>query len=89
MEQRWSEDSWNDYLYLQEKDRRTLEKVNKMIKEIQRRGEADGLGSPEPLKGDLSGYWSRELNKKDRLVYRVTEDDCLYIAQCRTHYGDK
>lgn len=89
MELRWSERSWEDYLYLQGNDRRTLEKLHKLIKDVQRHGEAEGLGSPEPLKGDLAGYWSRELNKKDRFVYRITEDGCLYIAQCRTHYRDK
>lgn len=79
--------AWNDYLYWQGKDRRTLGKINKLIKDIERNGELKGIGKPEPLKGDLSGFWSRHINEKDRLVYRVS-DGKLETAQCLTHYSD-
>ena len=79
-------DGFEDYVFLQEKDRKLLAKVNKLLKDIDRNGNS-GLGKPEALKGDLSGWWSREIDKKNRLVYRI-EGDTIVILQCMSHYGD-
>lgn len=78
------EAAWEDYLYWQGQDKRTLKKINGLIKDIQR-DPFKGTGSPEPLKHDLSGYWSRRITLEHRLVYRVT-DDAVRILQCRYHY---
>jgi toxin YoeB len=83
----WHPSAWEDYLYWQAQDKKTLKRINLIIADILRNG-TDGIGKPEPLKGDLSGLWSREINKKDRVVYRVTETTAE-IAECRTHYGNK
>lgn len=83
----WDEDAWEDYLYWQTEDRKTLKRINQLIKDIERNRNV-GIGKPEPLKGDLSGFWSREIDKKNRLVYRIEKDE-IQIIQCRTHYGDK
>jgi len=80
----FSDDAWDDYLYWQSKDKRVLKKLNKLIKEIQR-SPFEGLGEPEPLKYNWSGYWSRRITIEHRIVYKVTEDAVL-IAQCRYHY---
>lgn len=85
----WSDRAWEEYIWWQEQDRKTLRKINKLITDIERNGEAEGIGKPEPLKENLSGYWSRHINEKDRLIYRINEDGELEIAQCRAHYGDK
>jgi len=78
------EQAWDDYLYWQKQDRKMLARLNGLIKECTRTP-FDGTGKPEPLKGQLSGWWSRRLNREHRLVYRA-EDDQLLIAQCRYHY---
>jgi len=83
----WDDDAWEDYLYWQTQDKKTLKKINALIKDIDRNG-YDGIGKPEPLTGDLSGYWSRRIDEKNRLVYKIV-DGTIRIAQCRTHYGDK
>lgn len=85
----WSDRAWEEYVWWQEQDRKTLHKINKLVTDIERNGEAEGIGKPEQLKGNLSGYWSRHINEKDRLIYRINEDGELEIAQCRAHYGDK
>lgn len=85
----WSDRAWEEYVWWQEQDRKTLRKINKLIADIERNGESEGIGKPEPLKENLSGYWSRHINDKDRLIYRINEDHELEIAQCRAHYGDK
>lgn len=88
----WTDEAWEDYLYWQHTDKRILKKVNALIKDIDRNGMADGLGMPEPLRGNLSGYWSRRIDPKNRLVYRVAGSGRslhLEIVQCRTHYGDR
>ena len=79
--------AWDDYLWLQKNDKRALKRVNLLIKDVSREAYV-GLGEPEALHGDLSGYWSRRLNKQDRLVYNMVADT-LNIIGCRTHYGDK
>ena len=78
------EQAWEDYLYWQGQDRKMLKRLNGLIKECTRTP-FDGTGKPEPLRGDLSGWWSRRLDREHRLVYRV-EEDRLLIAQCRYHY---
>lgn len=78
------EQAWDDYLYWQQQDRKMLVRLNSLIKECTRTP-FDGTGKPEPLKGQLSGWWSRRLNREHRLVYRIEEDQLL-IAQCRYHY---
>jgi len=80
----FSEHAWDDYLYWQGTDRKILDRINKLIKEIQH-SPFEGLGKPEPLKHGLSGYWSRRINDEHRIVYKV-EADCLLIAQLRYHY---
>lgn len=79
--------AWEDYLYWQTQDKKTLKRVNQLIKDTLR-DPFDGLGKPEPLKGDLSGLWSRRIDDANRLVYRVT-DDIVEMIQCRAHYHDK
>ncbi|WP_437889459.1 Txe/YoeB family addiction module toxin [Phytobacter sp. V91] len=80
----WSVESWNDYLFWQETDKRMVRKINELIKDI-RRTPFEGKGKPEPLKYNLSGFWSRRITSEHRLVYSVT-DDALLIAACRYHY---
>ncbi len=82
----FAEMAWEDYQYWLTHDRGTLKKINVLLKEIQRTP-FEGSGKPEPLKGDLSGMWSRRINEKDRLVYRY-EDNTVMILQCRGHYKD-
>ncbi|WP_040617413.1 Txe/YoeB family addiction module toxin [Roseibium sp. TrichSKD4] len=78
------EQAWGDYLSWQQKDKKLLIRVNLLIKECTR-DPFNGTGKPEPLKGSLSGWWSRRINREHRLVYRI-EGDQLLIAQCRYHY---
>jgi toxin YoeB len=80
----FSENAWDDYLYWQRTDRKLLEKINTLIKEIQRTP-FEGIGKPEPLKHGFPGYWSRRINSEHRMVYKV-DGDSLYIAQLRYHY---
>jgi toxin YoeB len=83
----FSGDAWEDYLYWQATDKKTLKRINQLIKDIARNGH-DGIGKPEPLVGNLSGYWSRRIDEKNRLVYRL-RDDLIEIYAMRTHYGDR
>jgi toxin YoeB len=80
----WLSGAWEDYLYWQKTDKKTLKKVNELIKVIQRTP-FEGTGKPEPLKENLSGWRSRRINLADRLVYKV-ENDSIVILQCRKHY---
>lgn len=80
----WAPDAWEDYLYWQQIDKKILKRINSLIKEIQRHP-FEGLGDPEPLKHNWSGYWSRRIDREHRLVYKVT-GSALLIAQCRYHY---
>jgi toxin YoeB len=80
----FSEHAWDDYLYWQRSDRKILERINKLIKEIQR-SPFEGTGKPEPLKHGLTGYWSRRITEEHRIVYKV-ERESLLIAQLRCHY---
>ncbi len=83
----WTDLAWEKYLYWQINDKKTLKKLNRLIEDINRNGN-NGLGYPEPLKGELSGFWSREIDEKNRLVYKI-EDGCIKIYQCKNHYDDK
>ncbi len=80
----FAEQAWEDYLYWQTHDKKNLKKINSLIKEI-KRTPFEGTGSPEPLKHNWSGFWSRRITREHRLVYAVTDDEVL-IAQCRYHY---
>lgn len=80
----FSEQAWDDYLYWQSHDPKMLSRLNGLIRECSR-APFQGTGKPEPLRGALSGWWSRRINQEHRLVYRPTEDG-LQIAQCRYHY---
>jgi toxin YoeB len=77
-------DGWVDYLYWQSQDRKTLKKINSLIIDIAR-NPFEGIGKPEPLKGDLSGFWSRRIDDQNRIVYRVTNDS-IVISSCKSHY---
>ena len=83
----WDDDAWEDYVYWQTQDKKTLKRINALLKDIDKNG-YEGIGKPEPLTGNWSGYWSRRTDEKNRLVYRIV-DETIRIAQCRTHYGDK
>lgn len=83
----FAEDAWGEYLYWQSQDKKTLKRINQLLKSIQRNPDT-GEGKPEPLKGDLKGKWSRRINEKDRLVYEVTEES-ITVIQCKGHYTDK
>lgn len=80
----FSENAREDYLYWLKTDKKTLDRINKLIKESKREP-FEGMGKPEALKHSLAGYWSRRINEEDRMVYKVTED-ALLIAQLRYHY---
>ena len=80
----FAEAAWEDYLHWQQKDKRMVERINKLIKEVQREP-ITGIGKPEPLKHALAGFWSRRITDEHRLVYRV-DGDSLLIAQLRYHY---
>lgn len=67
----WSDEAWEDYLYWQIQDKKTLRRINLLIKDIERNGPASGIGEPEPLKENLKGYYSRRINAKDRLIYKM------------------
>jgi toxin YoeB len=80
----FTESGWQDYLWFQEHNRQLLKRINDLIRDAQR-SPFRGLGKPEPLKGDLSGYWSRRINAEHRLVYDVSETE-LTVISCRHHY---
>ena len=81
----WSADAWNDYLFWQVQDKKTLRRINTLIKDIERNGLLDGIGKPEPLSGNLQGEFSRRIDDKNRLVYHI-EQGRIYIAHCKGHY---
>ena len=83
MQKNWSDIAWEDYLSLQS-NKKLLKRVNEILKDIDRNG-YNGIGKPEPLKGDFSGYWSRRIDDYHRIVYKI-QDGEMYIAYCGTHY---
>ena len=80
----WEDEAWEDYLYWQTQDKKTLKRINALIKDIQR-GSYDGIGKPEPLKENFSGWWSRRIDEENRIVYKE-ENDAIIIASCKGHY---
>jgi toxin YoeB len=82
----WLPNGWKDYLHWQEHDRKTLLRVNELIRDALR-SPFLGIGKPEPLKNNLKGWWSRRITQEHRLIYRV-EGESLIIMQCRFHYDD-
>jgi len=84
----FTETGWNDYTYWIGQDKKTIKRINNLIEDIERNGH-DGIGKPEPLRNDLSGWWSRRIDDKNRLVYRLIGDNAVEISQCIGHYGDK
>ncbi len=86
MNKAFTDIGWEDYLYWQTEDRKTLRKINTLLKDIERNGN-EGIGKPEPLTVDLSGFWSRRINQKNRLIYALEMDQIIIIA-CRYHYDD-
>ena len=87
MKKMFSDNAWQDFLLWMREDRKTAKKIASLLADIERNGN-EGLGKPESLKGNLSGYWSRRISEKDRLIYRFDETT-IYIAACKGHYGDK
>ncbi len=83
----WQDDAWKDYLYWQAEDKKILKRINTLIKDIER-NPYDGIGKPEALIGNLAGFWSRRIDEKNRIVYRIRNNQ-LEIAQCGSHYRDK
>ncbi len=81
----FSDEAWEDYQFWIREDKKTLLKVNKLIKDIER-NPFEGLGKPEPLIGELSGYWNRRINEKDRIIYSINADS-IFLLACRTHYA--
>jgi toxin YoeB len=80
----WTDAAWQDYLYWQSQDRKTLKRINRLISDT-KRSPFDGIGKPEPLRENLTGFWSRRIDDTNRLVYAV-EDERLTIISCRYHY---
>ncbi|MFA7242709.1 MAG: Txe/YoeB family addiction module toxin [Sulfuricellaceae bacterium] len=80
----WTDNAWEEYLSWLEDDRKIVDEINKLIEEC-RRNPFKGAGKPEPLKGDLSGFWSRRITREHRLVY-LPEDGTIYVVACRYHY---
>ena len=91
MKKSWFDEAWEDYLYWQTQDRKTLRRINELLRDTER-SPYSGIGKPEPLKGELSGFWSRKIDGKNRLVYRVqgeAPNEALEILSCKGHYGDE
>jgi len=80
----WTEDAWEDYCRWQKQDKKTIKRINDLIKDIQR-NPIDGIGKPEQLKENLSGLWSRRIDDVNRIVYRIT-DDAIEILAVKNHY---
>ena len=82
----FSEKAWEDYLYWQSQDKKTLKRINQLLRDISRNS-FDGIGKPEPLKGNFSGFWSRRIDDTNRIVYRISNEN-IEIIQCKGHYKD-
>lgn len=83
----WSDEAWEDFQYWLKNDKKTLKRILLIIQDIDRNG-YNGIGKPEPLKHNLSGYWSRRIDDANRIVYKI-ENDIIKIAQCGSHYKDR
>jgi len=82
----WEERAWDEYCYWQTQDKKVLKRINALIKDIQR-NTYEGIGKPEPLKGNLNGWWSRRIDEVHRIVY-CEKDGAIIIASCKSHYED-
>lgn len=82
----WSDRAWADYLYWQSQDKKTLKKINELVKDVERNGLSDGTGKPEPLR--YRKAWSRRIDHTNRLVYNIDENNNLWIISCKGHYED-
>lgn len=83
----WEESAWEDYCFWQTQDKKRLKRINLLIKDIQRNA-FQGIGKPEPLKNNQSGWWSRRIDESNRIIYKEN-DDAIIIASCKGHYSDK
>lgn len=81
---KWDFDAWEEYLYWQSENKKVVKRINQLIKDI-RRNPFDGIGKPEPLKGNLTGLWSRRIDEKHRIVYMI-ENETVLIFSCKGHY---
>ena len=81
----WTNEAWEDYLYWQTQDKKTVKRINFLIKDILR-NPFDGIGKAEPLRGNLTGLWSRRIDAQNRIVYYVRDTETI-IVECKTHYG--
>ncbi|WP_373484138.1 Txe/YoeB family addiction module toxin [Acetobacterium sp.] len=86
MNKLFSEHAWDEYLSWHNKDKKILKKIHELIRDIERNGYT-GIGKPEALRHELSGYWSRRISESDRLIYKI-QDDTIYIIGCKSHYED-
>ena len=84
MKKIWFDEAWADYLYWQREDKKILKRINELIKDTER-NHFSGIGKPEPLRNNLSGFWSRRIDDKNRFVYRIT-NNTLEILSCKGHY---
>lgn len=82
----WFDEAWDDYLYWQTQDKKTLRRINELIKDSMRNGYS-GIAKPEPLKGEFSGFWSKRIDEVNRFVYRIS-DGGLEVLSCKGHYDD-
>jgi toxin YoeB len=82
----WFDEAWEDYVYWQTQDKKTIKRINELIKDSKRNGYS-GIGKPEPLKGEFSGFWSKRIDDVNRFVYRI-RDGCLEVLSCKGHYDD-
>ena len=85
----FSERGFKDFLDWQDQDKKIFKKITDLIKDIERNGELNGIGKPEALKGNWQGWFSRKIDEKNRIVYRIKDDNAIEITQCRGHYNDK
>ena len=83
----WHDRAWEEYLYWQKQDKKTLNKINLLLNDIDRNG-YNCTGKPEPLRGNLAGLWSVRIDEKNRMVFRIS-GDTIEIVECGSHYGDK
>ncbi len=81
----WDDRAWSEYCAWQQEDRKTLRRINDLLKDI-KRSPFQGIGKPEPLKENLSGWWSRRIDDKNRIVYRTINQETIAIASCKHHY---
>ena len=82
----WFDEAWDDYVHWQTQDKKTLKRINDIIKDTKRNG-YKGIGKPEPLKGEFSGFWSKRIDEVNRFVYRIS-DGVIEILSCKGHYND-